>query len=158
MALSNEYAKLMKGKLSFEGQLGQGSTFSFFFPGKKEVIGMVIQEEAIEENNQMFNTIASSSIPANIENEKKSTILVVEDNKDLREFIHILLAPHYNVVLTENGKKALEQLNHITPDLILSDMMMPEMDGMQLLAHLKSDEKYKYYSYHYAYGTGRDER
>lgn len=71
----------------------------------------------------------------------KYKVLVVEDNAEVRAFIADNLAEDYEVLESENGKTGLEVATTIVPDLIISDVMMPEMDGTELCAKLKADER-----------------
>ncbi|MES2701310.1 MAG: response regulator [Bacteroidota bacterium] len=71
---------------------------------------------------------------------RRHTVLVVEDNADMRYYIKQVLADIVNVAEAGNGKEALEWLKHHTADLIISDMMMPEMDGRTFVANLKRSE------------------
>jgi signal transduction histidine kinase/DNA-binding response OmpR family regulator/ligand-binding sensor domain-containing protein len=73
------------------------------------------------------------------ETNTKSIILVVEDNADLRRYIAKSLTDKYKVVEAENGKEGLERARAIIPDLIISDIMMPEIDGIELCQTLKKD-------------------
>ena len=70
----------------------------------------------------------------------KKTILVVEDNRDLADNIGRCLKLRYNIRFSYNGKEALEKLKEELPDLIVSDVMMPEMDGYELCRRVKDDE------------------
>ncbi|HWJ28794.1 MAG TPA: response regulator, partial [Flavisolibacter sp.] len=72
----------------------------------------------------------------------KPLILLADDNADMREYITRLLSPAYHVVAVENGKKAITKINAQIPDLILSDVMMPEMDGFELVRKLKSNTRF----------------
>lgn len=67
-------------------------------------------------------------------------LLLVEDNDDMRHFLQAQLQSHYRVEVAENGKAGLEKAQKILPDLILSDVMMPKLDGIQMLDRLKHDE------------------
>lgn len=69
------------------------------------------------------------------------TVLVVEDNADVRAYLRTRLAPRYHVTGAENGIQALEQIYERRPDLVLSDVMMPEMDGFELCRQIKRDER-----------------
>ncbi len=73
------------------------------------------------------------------EDDKKYTVLFVDDNEDLREFVGEALAWQYNVITAENGEEALTIAMEHLPDLIVSDVMMAELDGLQLCERLKSD-------------------
>ncbi len=68
------------------------------------------------------------------------TVLLVEDTHDMRRFLYFLLKPHFKILTAQNGRHGLEKAQRYKPDLILSDVMMPEMDGYQLLAALKGEE------------------
>ena len=71
----------------------------------------------------------------------RSLVLVVEDNEELRTYISDHLATEYRVVSAENGRQGLEQALAEIPDLIVSDVMMPELDGYELVERLKTDER-----------------
>ncbi len=75
------------------------------------------------------------------ETKKKHTILLVEDNEDVRTFIKQSLNPTYNIFEQENGATGLECALDLIPDLIISDVMMPVMDGLELCRKLKTDER-----------------
>ncbi|MEX0320885.1 MAG: ATP-binding protein [Puniceicoccaceae bacterium] len=70
----------------------------------------------------------------------QQTILVVEDNKDVRNFLAKELQNTYNIITASNGREAWEKMASDPPDLVLSDVMMPEMDGMELCSRIKSTE------------------
>ncbi|MFT5617729.1 MAG: signal transduction histidine kinase/DNA-binding response OmpR family regulator [Arenicella sp.] len=77
---------------------------------------------------------------------EKDNVLIVEDNSEMQDFISSLLQEKYNLLLANNGLEAIEILNGSsspTPQLILSDVMMPEMDGFELLDWVKSDQKWR---------------
>ena len=69
------------------------------------------------------------------------SVLVVEDNEDVRRYIHDQLQDHFNLLEAENGKVGLDKALENIPDLIISDVMMPEMDGTELCQHLKINDK-----------------
>jgi DNA-binding response OmpR family regulator len=68
-------------------------------------------------------------------------VLIVEDNEDLRTYIRSKLAASYRIIESENGLKGVENATASMPDLIISDWMMPDMDGLQLCSKIKSDER-----------------
>lgn len=150
LALSKEFVKLMYGKIWVNSTItgkNKGSTFYVQFP-KKEAM-------------TMLSTEASKALKANIQGSKianldqiypianpQYTILLVEDNSDLREFIQYLLAPYYKVDTAENGAEALqlleknEQAKTPIQNLIISDVMMPIMDGFEFLEKVKKDQRW----------------
>ena len=70
---------------------------------------------------------------------KDQTVLVVEDNTDLRKFLYSILSPTYNVLLAENGKAGLVMVRKEIPDFILTDVTMPVMDGLLMIHEIKQD-------------------
>ncbi|MCQ2200161.1 MAG: response regulator [Paludibacteraceae bacterium] len=76
--------------------------------------------------------------------DKGTTLLILEDNKDLREFLIGSLEPFYNILSGENGVAGLELIQNSIPDLILSDIIMPEMDGVKFAEKVKSDSNYSH--------------
>jgi len=75
---------------------------------------------------------------------KQSTVLIVDDNPDMRDFLSSLLHSDYNVFTAENGRLGLEALDKYTPDLIVTDVMMPEMDGYEMTRRIKEHETGKH--------------
>jgi two-component system sensor histidine kinase ChiS len=77
------------------------------------------------------------------EEDSRYTLLIVEDNADMREFISMLLQDHYDIETAENGIIGLKKAARIEPDLIITDVMMPEMNGYDFTKKIKDDEKLK---------------
>ena len=107
---------------------------------EKISINQVAKTPIIPTTNQEEHPITDNN------KESLERILLVEDNEDLRKYIEMLLSPNYNVYLTENGEDAMEWLSNNKnnlPNLIISDIMMPIMDGFELLEMLKSNTLYQ---------------
>ena len=85
-----------------------------------------------------------SSAQKQAEDESKPTLLIVEDNDELRSFISTSLSNLYNIKEAANGIEALHVLEVSVVNMIISDIMMPEMDGMELCRRVKGDENYSY--------------
>ena len=132
-----------KGKISVESEKGIGTTFKVFIPDSN------IQSF---ENEQFVNNKKISQLKAkksthhsddsyfkNTKTSKQKTILIVEDNMELREYLKFELKNQYKVLEASNGKKGLEIAKKNKPDVIVADVMMPEMDGFQMTKFLKSD-------------------
>ena len=95
---------------------------------------------------QPLRFMQNMMIPAMVSRLKKVPknqvmVLVVEDNDDVRAYIKDYLSPHYTIIEGKNGKEGLEKANAEIPDLVVSDVMMPEMDGFELTGRLKTDIK-----------------
>ncbi len=142
LALSKELVELMGGEISVESVPDKGSTFTVQIP-----CSSASQEEATNYISESKGEEWTLNEPIPIDDDdKKHSILIVEDNKDLREYLSVILTPRYDVKTAENGKEALDFLqnskenNVILPSLILSDLMMPEMNGQALIQAIKSEE------------------
>jgi len=138
LSLSKEIVSLHQGDIKVKSRLGKGSTFSIMLPSKLKI---KISDITDEIENIEKDEFASSFLP-NLQKSNKS-ILVVEDNADMREFIVVSLENYYNVFQAKDGKEALKVIENNIPDLIVSDIMMPRMDGKALARELKSNEEWK---------------
>jgi len=133
LALSLELTKLMKGTITVESIPSRGSCFTLKIP-RNEVLGGFVPVP--ETDKHLKETYTS--------HKRGARILIVEDNKSLSDYLVAIMSEHYEVLCAEDGKKAVAILEHLDekglPDLIISDVMMPEMDGYQLLEYLKGHE------------------
>jgi signal transduction histidine kinase len=75
---------------------------------------------------------------------RDETILIVEDNPDTADFLTVILEKEYNVLYAKNGAEGLDMVKQRLPDLVLSDVMMPVMDGEQMCAHIKNDPQIRH--------------
>jgi signal transduction histidine kinase/DNA-binding response OmpR family regulator/ligand-binding sensor domain-containing protein len=148
LALTKELIDLHKGKIEVESIPNEGTTFTVTIP---------ITEDAYAESERI--TTSDSEIPntntqtqANDNNLKdkeklssnKKTILIVEDNYELQSFLKELLILKYNIILAENGEEGYYYAKSNFPDLILSDIMMPKLDGIEMCKKLQSDSLTKH--------------
>lgn len=146
LALCREYATLFGGTIRVRSRPGQGAAFVFEFP-KKETSGVVGREQPETSTGSVSRPAirekGSSTVP-----EGAHTILLVEDNPSLRHYIQLVLGEKYRMVVAEHGQAALHWLAGKPaadlPDMIISDVMMPVMDGFQLLDKLKNDDRWRH--------------
>ena len=153
LALCHEYVQLLGGEIDAESTLETGSVFRVVFPV------VILPTHASSQKNEWSDPLHALSagglgVPlralttgerGGATHDSKPTILVVEDNVDLRAYIRLVLSDNYQVITAENGQAALDRLQladkgSATISLILSDLMMPLMDGYQLLERLKLDD------------------
>jgi signal transduction histidine kinase/ligand-binding sensor domain-containing protein/DNA-binding response OmpR family regulator len=146
LSLVKEYVELHKGKIEVESNNNK-TLFTIHIPlGKNHLSENEIVSEDLEQ--LQGGIISSDALPTaatEIFNEPvepdKTIILVVEDNPDLREMIKENLLDNSFVLEAENGVKGLKLAEETIPDLIISDIMMPEMDGYELSRKIKINEK-----------------
>lgn len=149
LALSKSIAKLHHGDLILEDSK-KGTSFCLTL---QTGLSQFKKEELIDALNVDDSSIYKfqSSVDSMINNEpdlKKSYLtghkpflLVVDDSAEVRDFIEKSLSPNFIVVLAENGVQAFEIATDKIPDIIISDVMMPEMDGFELCGRIKTDER-----------------
>lgn len=163
LALVQELAKLHGGSARVQSELNRGSTFTVTIPfGKDHLpadrIGAPRSLTSTALNvepylNEAFHWLPQSppsesilSAPTALQTAQDSPaaarqrILLADDNSDMREYVRRLLANEYDVVAVENGEAALRNAKERPPDLILSDVMMPRLDGFALLQAIREDE------------------
>jgi len=129
--LARSLAELHKGKLTLETNEGTNS-FSLIVPNQRGVKALVKEADVA-----LFNEEAEQV-------EKLHTILIVEDNVDMRRFVQKILPQQYKVLVATNGLEALELLKSNFVTLVISDIMMPVMTGIELCRHIKSDVNYSH--------------
>lgn len=142
LALTKELIDLHKGKIEVESSAISGTTFTITFP---------IHEDAYSDSERITADFDDESTPLIAEKEiepsghqdlnmLKKTILIVEDTLDLQLFLKELLQDQYNVILAENGNEGFHYAKSNIPDLILSDIMMPELDGIEMCKKLQEEQ------------------
>jgi len=136
LALSRSLAELHQGSLRMNDSL-EHNCFCLTLPIVQQQT-IVLSSKTETEEIDMVKELA----PCN--DKQKSIILVVEDNADMLIFISRQLSPHYTVLTAANGLKALEMLDNNYVNLIVSDIMMPQMDGLELCNQLKSNLTYSH--------------
>ena len=164
LALVQELIKLHGGSIYVESVIDEGTTFIVTIPfgqghlpkdqigGTRSLSSTVLGptpfvEEALRwlpdsasvdaNEDEVFPT---TSTPA-LDGDGRARILIADDNADMRQYLMRLLADHYRVEAVADGKSAMAQVRERRPDLVLSDIMMPEFDGFELLKRLRADEK-----------------
>lgn len=140
LALTKELIELHGGEIELESKVGQGATFSIFLPISEE------NEELKSESFQQEFTVKGESMPDSSFQSVDSSddlplLLIVDDNADIRNYIALNFSNEYRIILATNGSEGLLQAIETIPDLIVSDVMMPDMNGLELCRSLKSDER-----------------
>lgn len=154
LAMVKELVKLHNGVIAVESLEGAGSTFTVFIPTGKAHLPedrLVEDEEvALSANVTAFveeakkwlpaGTIQDAGVMAAVQKEQvyRPVILLADDNADMRDYVCRLLSPQFQVVAAEDGEAAFQLVLDIHPDLVLTDIMMPKLDGLGLLKKLRS--------------------
>lgn len=138
LSLVKELVDMLHGSIMVDSKLGQGSVFSVSLSRSYEVFQSDKNVEFILNDSKTMPSI-ETQVEQKEEFIKDITVLVVDDNEELRHFIVSILRKEYHIIEAENGKKGLEIIRLELPDLVLSDVMMPCMDGIELLEEVKKN-------------------
>lgn len=137
LALTKDMAELHHGSVTVESRPGKGSLFTIILPIDREAYrDEELERDCIEgrQTVQADETVTREIVGGG----ERSTVLLVDDNIDLLDAIRRLFAPYYEVVAAGGGNEALTLLEHTVPDIIVSDVMMPEPDGFAFCRLVKS--------------------
>ncbi len=139
LTLVKQITDALKGKISVDSIKGEGTTFTLEIPAK------VSKAAAEKLDAEPQTATATDTGIVEEEGEEKSSagrpsILVVEDNADVAYYISSLLRESYDVRLAEDGSRGLELARELMPDLIVTDLMMPHTDGLELCRQIRADE------------------
>lgn len=149
LALVKAFVDMHGGAVSVSSEEGEGTEFVVFLPNSQNLVGVAslakssegsIFEEAfdrvertddkvVNEREQLFRTY----------DEDKESILLIEDNADIRSYLYEILSEDYTLIEAENGENGIQLAKHFVPDLIISDVMMPGIDGFECCRILKSE-------------------
>ncbi|OJJ17139.1 hypothetical protein BKI52_30990 [marine bacterium AO1-C] len=139
LSLVKELVELHHGSIEVHSKMNQGTSFVIQLPLVETQTGFV-QEKAIVptiNDEQMQVQEVTSAKP--LSKIPEYTVLVVEDNPELRQFICQELTSDYNVIEAKDGREGIDQSLQHVPDLIISDVMMPKVDGFELLQHVRKE-------------------
>jgi len=149
LSLVKELVQLHGGKISVRSKQGEGSEFIVAIPTgrdhlpaehvvEKELdIDTSISDAFIEEASSLIEQ--QSADDAGSDGKNLPAVLVVDDNMDMRNYIKSILQKQFNVSTASNGKEALQKIKARNPELVVSDIMMPIMDGIELLRSIKEN-------------------
>lgn len=150
LAIAKNVMDLHRGELKVNSELGKGSEFTMELRlGKAHLSDdeIIISFKSSEDISQYSKVLpAHDSEYGHVtkeendhRSEKRSRVLIVEDNRDIAHFMHNVLNDHYEISLAENGALGFQEALASQPDLIISDVMMPVMDGIEFCYKIKSD-------------------
>ncbi|PNW26658.1 hybrid sensor histidine kinase/response regulator transcription factor [Formosa algae] len=142
LAFVKELVTLHKGEIHVKSKLNKGTTFTVSLPLKDDAYT----------KTERFDAVKNESIKPHIDlstlnetdyknNENKETILIVEDNFEMLHFLLEVFNEHYNVYGAYNGEEGLKMIKDFLPDIIISDISMPNMDGLEMCKILQKDRE-----------------
>jgi len=149
LALTKELVEILGGKISVKSKINQGTSFTIILPYlraerclEKETENIYYVRSYFQPDLQItydtskdFNYKIEQIDKTN--NNKNKKILIVEDNPDMQKYIKSILEKEYIVILAQNGREGLQVTDVEKPDLILADVMMPDMDGYEMIKKIK---------------------
>ncbi|OQP60553.1 hypothetical protein A3860_33265 [Niastella vici] len=135
LAITKEFVKLHNGVITVKSEPEKGTCFTVLLPAKKIYEPVVRTAATSIPVQDMEEVLAEESKKT----DKKKTIVVVEDNEDLRFYLKDNLKAQYHVEEATNGKEGWEKIKQLNPDLVVSDIMMPLMDGVELARKIKTE-------------------
>lgn len=140
LSLSKAIIEMHHGTVWAENAPESGAVFKFVMPIDKNLFSAEEITESTDNETVLLNVeLPDNAYEADNSSKKQSTILVVEDNRDLNNYICSCLADKYNVIGVTNGEDALAKAVYLLPNLIITDLMMPKMNGIELIQQLKKD-------------------
>ena len=146
LAIVKAFTELHHGVVSATSVEGKGSTFSINIPVRQEG---AVSKQPTEKVEQLVEPSAIKEIPNQARHidelvqprqTDKPEVLIIDDNIDIRTYLRSVLSEKYNVSEASDGKVGLELARKIVPDIVLSDIMMPVMDGLEFCQQLKTDK------------------
>ncbi len=153
LALTRELINLLHGEITVESELGSGSRFTVILPlglkhlnNKEYTLVNTIRPERKKHRRRMDLSDEKEHYPPTIVADRKAVenlpvVLTVEDQKEIRDYIAEHLKDSFRILEAENGKEGFETAIKNLPDLIITDLIMPEMDGVEFCRILKTDER-----------------
>lgn len=146
LALVNQILKTLNGSVNVESKEGKGTTFHIALPMRHDVATESYEETTLYNVAQYTKDLDDNPSNTNTDAETISTsgsvntsILIVEDNRDVAAFIGKRLEGKYDVVFASNGELGLDIAKEKLPDVIITDLMMPKMDGLELTKKIRED-------------------
>ncbi len=133
--LCQEYARLNNGNIMVSSEAGNGTTFIFSIPLNNEEIEKenIIVQFPLEKSE---NRAPEAEMKINTGGNRK-VVLLAEDNDELRSYLKDYLSNYFKIITAKNGKQAIEIAQEIKPDVIITDILMPEKDGFEVIQTLK---------------------
>ncbi len=138
LSITKEFVELHKGTITVDSKENMGTTFAVDLPLKEINSDEDLAEELVRELTESVHQVEDV---ISVAGDDRSTVLLVEDNFDFRFYLKDNLKQYYNIQVASNGKEAWKSILQKAPDIVITDVMMPVMDGLELCEKIKSDPR-----------------
>ncbi len=141
LALTKELVQRMGGNITVQSELSKGTTFTAMWPITNQapmILGEADSSKSVQVAAGHSSSLSDGTAPIATDTELPS-LLIIEDNPDVVEYLATCLQEKYQIDFAFNGKQGIEKALETVPDLIISDVMMPEKDGFEVCESLKND-------------------
>ncbi|WP_138432286.1 response regulator [Winogradskyella algicola] len=136
LALTKELVELFNGKIKVASIVNKGTSFTITLP-----ITNTAEARPVDQDERQINIgTVVPQIDDVISDEDANAVLIVEDNADMARYVASCLKPNYKVSFAKNGKEGLKLAKQNIPDIVVTDVMMPVMDGFELTQKLQADD------------------
>lgn len=147
LAITQGIVKAHSGTISLESEKGKGAIFTIVLPKGDAHIAEEQKCDVVDEDNRTIETnrlMDKQFVDDIIRSQEEAgsrgaKLLIVEDNNELRQYLTELFDPFYKIAVASDGEEALQKLEYYTPDIIVSDLMMPNVDGVELCRRVKNN-------------------
>ena len=146
MNLTKELVELHHGHIEVESEVGKGTTITVMIHTGKEHFGPEVDFIADDQSTNMESPLTFEDKLEKLknENEQLRTVLVVDDSKDMRNFLSGILSKDYHIMTAADGKEAKEIIRTRQIDLVITDLMMPKVDGLELTQFIKKNKDFDF--------------
>jgi signal transduction histidine kinase/ligand-binding sensor domain-containing protein/DNA-binding response OmpR family regulator len=148
LSLVKDLVNLYHGTIQVESEIGKGSKFTVILPIDASCFEDseidTDKSKCIQDTTAIEAPLMTEEIAHVAKKQATSSVLVVEDNEEILQLVYRLLSKEYHVFTATNGKEAILILEHEKIDIIVSDIIMPEMDGVELCKYLKNNIEYSH--------------